>query len=152
MNIFRKKFWGTEPKSKAIADPDGTIISDIDERGAEVLDDTPIAPPIGYTKTKSMMEIVRDMVISEKLAQDAANAGYETFEESEDFDVDDDFDPSTPYENDFDPTIGDLRAAVEDDKKGRGAKAPPVPPSSAATPEPQVPSPEPLKEGSTTAE
>lgn len=151
--LFRKKFWGEQPKSKAIVDADGVVISDIDERGAEVLDSTPIAPPIGYqARGKTMMEIVREMVISEKLAQDAANAGYETFEESEDFDVDDDYDPSTPYENDFDPTIPELRAAVEEDKKGRGAKAPPVAPSSAPTPEPKVPSPEPLKDGSTTAE
>jgi len=145
--VFRVKFWGTGPKSKAIVDPDGTIISDLDERGAEVLDKTPIAPPIGYNKTKSMMEIVREMVVSEKLAMDARSAGYETFEESEDFDVDDDFDPSTPYENDFDPTIPELRAALEEEK-GRGAKAPPVP-ASPATPEPKAPSQEPLKDGST---
>lgn len=152
MNIFRKKFWGNEPKSKAIVDPDGTIISDLDEAGAEVLDTTPMAPPIGFKPgSKTMMEIVREMVISEKLAQDARSAGYETFEEAEDFDVDDDYDPHTPYENDFDPTISELREAVAESKKGRGAGAPPVEPK-APTPEPKAPSQEPSFDGSTTDE
>ena len=57
--------------------------------GSQILDPVPVAPPIGYKKTPSMVEIVRDMVRSEKLAQAAREAGQETFEEADDFDVPD---------------------------------------------------------------
>lgn len=148
--LFRKKFWGDKPKDKAIYDPEtGQIISDLAEDGSEILDPTPIAPPIGFTRTKSMMEQVRDMVRSERLAEEARREGYETFEESEDFDVDDDFDPSTPYENDFDPPISEVKEAVEAEKKGRGEKSPPVAPKE---PTPGEAPPEPLKNGSTPVE
>jgi len=39
--------------------------------GHPFMDSTPIAPPIGYKKTPSMVELVREMVRSEKLRQEA---------------------------------------------------------------------------------
>lgn len=71
----------------------------------------PIAPPIGYQKQASLVEMMRSMIRSERLAMAAEAAGYETFEESEDFDAEDDFDPSSPWENDFDPPIRELAEA-----------------------------------------
>lgn len=45
---------------------------------------------------------VREMVHAERTRLAAIEAGYETFEEADDFDVDDDtFDPKTPYEEVF---------------------------------------------------
>ncbi|UYD39222.1 MAG: hypothetical protein [Wigfec virus K19_160] len=85
----------------------------LDENGAEVLDPTPIAPPVGYRRQPSLAEQIREMVRSERLALEAAAMGAETFEESEDFDVEDDYDPSTPFENDFDPPISEIREEVE---------------------------------------
>lgn len=73
----------------------------LDENGHETLDDTPVAIPVGWKKPLPLAEQVRRLVrtaISEK----AAEHGFETFEESEDFDVDDDFDPHSPWEQDFD--------------------------------------------------
>lgn len=75
----------------------------LDQDGREVLDTTPVAPPVGYRRQPSMVENIRAMIRSEKLRQEAAEAGYETFEEADDFDVGDDYDPTSPYEGDFEP-------------------------------------------------
>lgn len=93
--------------------PERTRADYLDD-GFEVLaDKRPIAPPVGYKRQPSMVEIVRDMVRSEHLRREAEAAGAETFEEADDFEVGDDFDPSSPYENDFDPPIKDLLKAGE---------------------------------------
>ena len=81
-------------------------------------DPVPMAPPIGYKKQPSMVEVVRSMVRSERLALEAELAGYETFEESEDFDVDDDDMPRSPHEFEEDqPSIAEMRAAVAEARK-----------------------------------
>lgn len=72
--------------------------------GQEVPDPTPIEPPLGYVKQPSISDQIRQMVRSEQLRQEARNAGFETLEEADDFDVDDEFhDPTTPYEEHFFP-------------------------------------------------
>lgn len=85
--------------------------------GSEILDPTPMAPPIGYVKQPSMVEIVRNMVRSERLALAAEEAGLETFEESEDFDVDDELEELSGFENDFDPPIDEVKEAVEEARR-----------------------------------
>lgn len=98
--------------------------------GSQILDPVPMAPPIGYKKTPSMVEIVRDMVRSEKLAQAARESGHETFEESEDFDIGDEPElMRSPWENQFDPPIEELlkagreaMAAKEAQKEAQAAK------------------------------
>lgn len=78
--------------------------------GFELLDPTPIAPPIGYVQRPSLVEQIRAMVVSEKLRQEAEAAGYESFEEADDFAVDDDFDQTSPYEVDFEPpAVSEIR-------------------------------------------
>lgn len=74
----------------------------LDERGRERLDPTPMAPPVGWKPTPSMVEIMRAQIRNE-LSQAADQEGFETWDEANDFDVQDDFDPSTPYEEMFDP-------------------------------------------------
>lgn len=82
------------------------------ETGVPVPDPTPLAPPIGYKKHPSMVEIVRDMVRSERLAQEAAASGHETFEESEDFDVGDEPEQlRSKWENQFDPPLEEILKA-----------------------------------------
>lgn len=84
-------------------------------------DPVPIAPPIGYKRQPSMTEIIRNAVRSERLALEAQLAGFETFEESEDFDVGDDFDvPRSPHEFEGQPTIAELREAVREERVKRG--------------------------------
>lgn len=73
-----------------------------DEQGRELMDPTPIAPPIGYKKSPSISEQIRTMIRSEHLRREAEEAGYETFEEADDFEVGD-FDPKSPYEEIFEP-------------------------------------------------
>lgn len=73
--------------------------------GAEVPDPRPPNIPLGFRKP----ELLRDQVarlVRGHLSMIAEANGAETFEESEDFDVDDEFDPRTPYEEVFDPTLG----------------------------------------------
>lgn len=67
------------------------------------------------------------MVRSERLAQEAAQAGYESFEEADDFEVGDDYDPSSPYETDFDPVpVAELRRRQREAESPQPA-APPEP-------------------------
>jgi len=96
------------------------------DTGHPVPDPTPMAPPIGYKKQPSMVEIVREMVRSERLRQEAMAAGHETFEEADDFDVDDDPpDLKSGWENDFDPPIRELTSAgaAEVSRKEKETKA-----------------------------
>lgn len=71
--------------------------------GRERPNPTPMAPPIGYKKQPSLIDTVRQMVRSEKLKAELEQQGLETPEEADDFDVGDDYDPSSPYEHNFDP-------------------------------------------------
>ncbi|MEM2002569.1 MAG: hypothetical protein QXT77_08000 [Candidatus Methanomethylicaceae archaeon] len=78
----------------------------LDERGREVVSSVPVAPPVGYQRQPSMVEIIRAQIRSERLAMEAAAAGYETFEEADDFEIEGEFDPmdeTTPYEAVFEP-------------------------------------------------
>lgn len=111
-------------KSLEKFDPDtGVMVQD--EYGREILDPTPMAPPIGYKKQPSMIEMVRNMVRSEHVKRAAEEAGMETFEEADDFDIPDDpIDPSTPYENDFDPPVREL-VKVGKEEVEKKKKAPP---------------------------
>lgn len=57
--------------------------------GTPILDPTPLAPPIGYIKAPSMFDTVRDLIRGENLKREALAAGMETFEEADDFDIED---------------------------------------------------------------
>lgn len=79
----------------------------LDEKGREVPDPTPMEVPAGFKRPETLAEQIRRLVRSEQFAKDVAAQGFETFEESEDFDIDDDmWDPSSPYEEVFDPVLG----------------------------------------------
>lgn len=73
--------------------------------GAEIPDPVPTAPPVGYERPVSFFDQVRDMIRSDALRRAAAQVGAETEEEADDFDVGDDYDPTSPYEYDFDPAV-----------------------------------------------
>jgi len=71
----------------------------INEHGQLMPSGVPIAPPVGYNPQPSLRETIRAMVQSEKLAAEARDAGFETFEEANDFgDDDDDYEPYTRHE------------------------------------------------------
>lgn len=113
-----------------------------DKEGRELPDPTPVAPPVGYVKQKSMTEIIREQVRSHHLQAAAEAQGLETFEEAEDFDIGDDLDPSTPYEAVFDPPPQPAAPPAGPPAAAPAATNPPTAgqPTPAAAPPPGSPS------------
>lgn len=94
--------------TEKISPDTGEIVQDaprLDENGWEVLDPNPVEVPIGAKRPETLAEQVQRLVRTSVSAYAQAQ-GEETWEEAEDFDVEDDFDPSTPYETFFDPVLG----------------------------------------------
>lgn len=76
----------------------------LDKFGHETPDPTPMAPPVGYVRQPTMVDIIRQQIQSHKLAQEAEAAGLETWEEANDFDIPDDpIPPGSPWEEIYDP-------------------------------------------------
>lgn len=94
--------------------------------GHEVPDPTVVEPPLGYIQQPDLMTLMRQMITRQ--ISDIADANeFETFEEADDFDVDDDVDYSSPYELYFDPAPGTPKGPPEDLTR-RDPNAPPPPP------------------------
>lgn len=91
--------------TKPVFDQDGVQVSaGIGPDGLEYGDPVPMAPPIGYDSPPDLMHMIRSMIRNERFMQGLDEAGVETFEEADDFELDDDpLDPLTPYERVFDP-------------------------------------------------
>lgn len=67
--------------------------------GKEIPDPTPMAPPVGFTRQPTLRDQIREMIASERLRAEAEAAGYESFDESDDFDIPDEPGlPVTPYD------------------------------------------------------
>lgn len=64
--------------------------------GKEVLDPTPVAIPAGMGKPESLVDTIRRLVRNE-ISHEAQSQGIESFEEANDFDVEDE-DWTSPYE------------------------------------------------------
>lgn len=79
----------------------------LDKNGHEVPDPTPLRVPGGFKRPETLQEQVARLVRG-SISREAEAAGFETFEESEDFEVDDEFDPRTPFETVFDPILGEV--------------------------------------------
>lgn len=73
-----------------------------DENGNERVDPRPRSLPIRLSRPLTIQEQIARMVKNEEYARYLRSQGVETFEEAEDFDVED-FDPESPYEVHFDP-------------------------------------------------
>lgn len=73
----------------------------LDADGREIPNPVPMQPPVGYRKQPTIAEQMRAMIRQASL--EAAQSGMETEEEANDFDVDDEYDPTSPWEHDFDP-------------------------------------------------
>lgn len=74
--------------------------------GQEVPDPTIVDPPLGYVPQPDLMEMMRRMIRNE-LAAAADLMDPESFQDADDFDIDDDpVDYSSPYEEFFDPPPG----------------------------------------------
>lgn len=80
-----------------------------DDQGREIMDPTPMQPPLGYRKTLSLAEQIQQQVRLAKLRMLEDEAIAETEEEADDFNVGDDFQPFSPHENDNMPTLANLK-------------------------------------------
>lgn len=68
----------------------------------EKVDPTPVAIPVGFHRPPTLAEQVARLVKSERWNYEMARQGHETFEEANDFDIDDEFggvDRSIPFED-----------------------------------------------------
>lgn len=68
-----------------------------DELGRQVPDQTPVELPLGFDRPRSLQEMIKTFIRSE-MSNAAAELGEESFEEADDFDVDEDPDPLSDYE------------------------------------------------------
>lgn len=109
----------------------------LDDLGREIPDPRPMQPPIGYKKQPSMFELIREATARE-VALYAAGREPETFEEADDFDVDDDVDPHSPWENDFDPPWSEVKQAIQAERDRVAAQSPPEPKPTVPQPAPEA--------------
>lgn len=77
------------------------------EYGEEVLDPVPLQPPLGYKRSPTLSEQILQQVRHAKL-EEAANV-LETDEDADDFNVGDDYEPLSKYENDHIPSVKELK-------------------------------------------
>lgn len=121
-----------EKVDKSLREMFGAVIKMVKPR-YEHVDPRPMAPPVGFKRQPSLSEQIRDMVRSERLRQEVEAAGVETFDEADDFYIEDDPpDPNTPYETNFEVPVAELRRRQEEDLKELAAGGDPaskVPPA-----------------------
>lgn len=81
----------------------------------EYPDPTPVEVPLGYRRPPTLQEEI-SRIVRQQMSQQAAAEGFETFEEADDFEVDDDPDPLSAYEMlemaPEGPTIGEKEGYV----------------------------------------
>lgn len=111
----------------------------LDPQGREIVSPLPMDPPIGYSRSEPLALQIRRMVMSEHLRIAAEQAGVETFEEADDFEVGDDYEPSSPWENDYDPPISELTQAGLAELQRKQANNPPSIPNPPANTPPAPP-------------
>lgn len=68
-----------------------------DDRGRELPDDTPVEVPLNWKRPPSLREMIQQHIRTE-MSLTAQGEGMETFEEADDFEVDEDPDPLSQYE------------------------------------------------------
>lgn len=101
----------------------------------EILNPTPMQPPLGYKASPSLVEQIRQQVRAMKHLDDTEP---ETEEEADDFEIDDDPAPQSRWENDMIPSIKEARARVRAlEEAERRFAAPKAPQASAPGPPPE---------------
>lgn len=69
------------------------------ERGEEMPDPTPIALPVGFQRPPTIDELYARLVHDPAVQRELSDAGFETEEEANDFDVPDEMpDPTSPFQ------------------------------------------------------
>lgn len=80
-----------------------------DENGGEILDPTPMQPPLGYKRSLSLSEQIAQQVRIAHLKILEDSAVSETEDEADDFEIGEEYEPLSKYENDHMPTLANLK-------------------------------------------
>lgn len=89
-----------------LVSPDEVRLVRLDEKGREIPQPGGPVIPVGFRRPETLQEQIQRL-IRFSMSRQAVEAGMESFEDADDFDVDDgDSMPDTPYEVDFDPILG----------------------------------------------
>lgn len=80
-----------------------------DDNGGELGDPTPMEPPLGYKRSLSLSEQIAQQVRIAQLRQLEDAAIDETEDEADDFEIGEDYEPLSKYENDTMPTLANLK-------------------------------------------
>lgn len=96
----------------------------LDPLGRELADPNPLQPPVGYNPQPTLVEQMRAMIAGERMRMAALESGFETFEEADDFEMDEDPFPRSEHE------VDEFSVPVRELKKRRTAAeaAPPQEP------------------------
>lgn len=111
------------------------------KKATEVLDSTPVAMPVNFHRPPTLQEQIQRLT-RQSLNKLAAQEGKESFEEADDFDIGEDFEPASPHEIEFGPekeaefervATNALRkaAALKDKKAAEAAAKQPAGPAAA---------------------
>jgi len=107
----------------------------LDKNGYEIPDNTPVAIPTRLRMPQSRTEQIRAFIRSE-LSRQSADHGQESFEEADDFSLDDGQEWVSPYEEVFEPPAHSESGSGGVPAAGGGAKPPgdPAKPGEGAQP------------------
>jgi len=112
----------------------------LDEHGREKPNPVPLQPAVGYKRQPTIAEQMRMMI--RQASVEAAMAGAESEEEANDFDVGEDMEPHSPWENDFepDPALDSMLALASRPPEERTPRQEPKAPVEGSSPLPPSPS------------
>ena len=107
-----------------------------DERGRELPDDTPVEVPLHFKRPPTIQEMIRQHIRTE-MSRQAEQQGEESFEEADDFEMDEDPDPLSAYELQEMQLERPVRREAPQEKPVPDPAEQAVAPSNPATPEPK---------------
>lgn len=96
--------------------------------GREVLDPTPVEVPLHFRRPPTLQEQIKQFVRGE-FSRQAADDGFDTFEEADDFEIDEDPDPISKYRVVEAQEERPLQVAPQERKSAEPAVAPSNPAS-----------------------
>lgn len=71
--------------------------------GSELPDPRPMALPVGFERPPSIQELIRQLVTDPQIREELRASDAESFDEADDFDIEDDLPVNSPHEDQFDP-------------------------------------------------
>lgn len=102
----------------------------LDKDGNEILDPTPVALPVRFQRPPSLVDDVRRLVAQE-MSRVAMDQDFDSFEDADDFDIDDDDQPRSRHElpENYPPVKGfDFKPKPPEVKEEPKPPAEPIPP------------------------